>query len=114
MGMNDVLRRRTGRIKTNNSLLSHMIKYWMIYSFLIIPITYFVIFKYIPVLGNVIAFRKYRGGPNIFGEEFVGLKYFRQFIGDSSFWNAFFNTLRLSIGYILVRTPATLLFALLF
>lgn len=113
MEIKSFLNKQDNLIKKQNSLLGHIIKYWMIYSFLIVPIAYFVIFKYIPVLGNIIAVRKYRGGPNIFGEEFVGLKYFRQFMVDSSFWNAFFNTLRLSIGYILVRTPVTLIFALL-
>lgn len=96
-----------------NSLLRHVRKEWKLYTFLIIPILYYVIFKYIPMLGNVIAFRKYKGGTNILGEGFVGLHYFKQFISDESFWKAFFNTLRLSISYIAVRFPATLIFALL-
>lgn len=100
-------------IKKSHSLWRHVKKEWMIYSFLILPVLYFVIFKYIPVFGNIIAFRRYRGGPNIFGESWEGFRYFKQFIGDQSFWQAFFNTLRLSIGYILVRFPATLIFALL-
>jgi len=95
------------------SLLRHVKKEWKLYSFLLIPITYYVIFKYIPMLGNIIAFRRYKGGSNILGESWVGLRYFRQFIGDASFKNAFMNTLRLSIGYISVRFPATLIFALL-
>ncbi len=100
-------------VKKSHSLWRHVRKEWMIYSFLIIPIAYFIIFKYIPVLGNIIAFRKYRGGTNILGEKWVGIRYFKQFLGDASFWQAFWNTLRLSIGYILVRFPATLIFALL-
>lgn len=101
------------QIKKSRSLWRHVKKEWMIYSFLIIPIAYFIIFKYIPILGNIIAFRRYRGGPNIFGDQWVGLRYFKQFLNDSSFWQAFWNTLRLSISYILVRFPATLIFALL-
>lgn len=95
------------------SLLHHVKKEWKLYTFLIIPILYYVIFKYVPVIGNVIAFRRYKGGPNILGQDFVGLRYFKQFITDPTFWNAFWNTLRLSIGYLLVRFPATLIFALL-
>ena len=86
---------------------------WKLYTFLILPILYYVIFKYIPMLGNIIAFRRYKGGPNIFGERWVGFRYFEQFLTDSNFWQAFWNTLRLSIGYLLVRFPATLIFALL-
>lgn len=95
------------------SLLGHVRKEWKLYSFLIIPIAYFVIFKYFPMLGNVIAFRKYRGGPNIFGSEWVGLHYFRMFLKDPTFWRAFYNNIFLSITYLIFRFPITLIFALL-
>lgn len=96
-----------------DSLLHHVKKEWKLYTFLILPILYYVIFKYVPVIGNAIAFRRYKGGPNILGQDWVGFRYFEQFLKDSNFWNAFWNTLRLSIGYLLVRFPATLIFALL-
>lgn len=96
-----------------DSLLHHVKKEWKLYSFMLIPILYYIIFKYIPVFGNLIAFRRYRGGPNIFGDYWVGFRYFEQFLSDPEFWQAFWNTLRLSIGYLLVRFPATLIFALL-
>ncbi len=95
------------------SIIRHIRKEWRIYSFLIIPIAYFVIFKYLPMIGNVIAFRKYSGGPNILGEKFVGLRYFRQFFKDASFWSAFKNNLTLSLSYLALRFPMTLAFALL-
>ncbi|MDD3277287.1 MAG: ABC transporter permease subunit [Lachnospiraceae bacterium] len=95
------------------SLLHHVRKEWKLYTFLILPILYYVIFKYVPVIGNIIAFRRYKGGPNILGQDWVGFRYFEQFLKDTNFWNAFWNTLRLSIGYLLVRFPATLIFALL-
>jgi len=98
-----------GKIK----LSKHIKKEWRLYSFLIIPILYFVIFKYIPMFGNIIAFRKYSGGVNIFGEKWVGLRYFKQFLRDPSFWRAFRNTLFLSVSYLIVRFPLTLIFALL-
>lgn len=99
--------------KRDEPLLRHIKKNWKLYTFLILPIAYYVIFKYVPVLGNIIAFRRYRGGANILGESWVGFRYFQQFISDPDFWRAFWNTLRLSIGYLLVRFPATLIFALL-
>ncbi|MGN0295583.1 MAG: ABC transporter permease [Lachnospiraceae bacterium] len=103
-----------GTVKTaQNSLLRHVRKEWRLYSLMLLPILYYVIFKYVPVLGNIIAFRRYKGGPNILGEYWVGFRYFEQFLSDPKFWQAFWNTLRLSIGYLLVRFPATLIFALL-
>lgn len=60
------------KVKSNykqESLLRHVKKNWKIYSFLILPILYYVIFKYVPMAGNIIAFRRYKGGPNIFGDD---------------------------------------------
>ncbi|SFR78336.1 ABC transporter permease [Anaeromicropila populeti] len=94
-------------------LLKHIRREWKLYAFLIIPIAYYIIFKYLPMAGNIIAFRKYRAGGPIFGIEWSGLKYFRQFIRDRAFWNAFTNTLIINFSYLLVRFPATLAFALL-
>ncbi|MCL6458081.1 MAG: ABC transporter permease subunit [Gorillibacterium sp.] len=106
-------------LKTNKKVVEttplwkHVKKEWKLYTFLIIPILYFIVFKYAPMLGNVIAFRKYRGGPNLFGTEWVGLKYFHMFLKDPAFWRAFSNNLTLSISYLIVRFPLTLIFALL-
>lgn len=107
------------RVKESNqhlgkiSLKKHLKKEWRLYTFLLIPILYFIIFKYVPMFGNIIAFRKYKGGTNIFGTEWVGLRYFLQFMGDASFWRSFRNTLTLSVSYLVVRFPFTLIFALL-
>jgi putative aldouronate transport system permease protein len=94
-------------------LWRHVKKEWKIYTFLILPVIYFLIFKYAPMIGNIIAFRKYRGGPNFLGTEWVGFKYFQMFMKDPNFWRAFRNTLSLSIIYLLFRFPLTLGFALL-
>ncbi|WP_040952999.1 ABC transporter permease [Gorillibacterium massiliense] len=107
-----------GKVKVRKSsdkisLWKHVRKEWKLYSFLVIPVIYFLIFKYAPMIGNIIAFRKYRGGPNIFGTEWVGLKYFKMFLQDHTFRRAFKNTLVLSISYLVIRFPLTLIFALL-
>ena len=88
-------------------------KYWQFYLLLLIPILYYIIFRYIPMAGNIIAFRRYRAGGSLFGQQWSGLKYFKQFIGDKTFWRAFRNTLVLNISYLAVRFPLTLIFALL-
>ena len=47
------------------SLGKHIAKNWRLYMFLVIPIIYYLVFRYIPMFGNVIAFRKYRAGGGI-------------------------------------------------
>ena len=85
----------------------------VIYAFLVFPILYFVLFKYIPMAGNIIAFRKYRTGGNYFGEEWSGLKYFEMFLTDENFWSVFFNTITLSAMVLIITFPLSIIFALL-
>ncbi len=94
-------------------LLRHVKTNWKLYAFLIIPIIYYIVFRYLPMVGNIIAFRKYRAGSSIFGDEWSGLKYFKQFMRDKTFWRAFQNTLVINFSYLLWRFPLTLIFALL-
>lgn len=105
--------RKQLKTKDQVPLWKHVKQEWKLYSFLVIPVLYFLIFKYAPMLGNIIAFRKYRGGPNILGTEWVGFTYFEMFMKDPTFWRAFFNDLTLSVSYLVVKFPLTLLFALL-
>jgi putative aldouronate transport system permease protein len=88
-------------------------KDWQLYTLLILPIAYYIIFKYVPMAGNIIAFRRYQVGGSIFGERWVGLRYFQSFIFNANFQRAFWNTLRLGGSYLLARFPVTLTFALL-
>ena len=94
-------------------MAKHLRKNWVIYTFFLIPIAYYIVFRYIPMFGNIIAFRKYSAGGNIFGSQWSGFKYFKQFLGDPAFRRAFKNTLFLNFAYLLVRFPLTLIFALL-
>lgn len=103
----------TGGLYRQETLGRHIKKYWQWYLMMLIPIIYYIIFRYIPMAGNIIAFRKYRAGSSIFGDEWSGLKYFRQFIKDANFWRAFRNTLLLNGKYLLISFPITIIFALL-
>ncbi len=65
---------------------------WQLYSLALLPLIFFAIFKYGPMIGNVIAFRRFRPGGSIFGDEWVGVRYIEMFINDPSFWHVFSNT----------------------
>lgn len=90
-----------------------MRKYWQLYALMALPILYFLLFKFLPMAGNIIAFRKYRLGQSIFGVEWSGLKYFNMFMRDPSFWRAFGNTLKLSMLNLIITFPVPVVFALL-
>ncbi|TLS48757.1 sugar ABC transporter permease [Paenibacillus antri] len=91
----------------------HFRRYWQLYVMLVIPLVHFLLFKYAPLVGNILAFRRFRPGMGPFGTDWVGFAYFERFFGDPSFWRAFGNTLVLSFGNILINFPIPIIFALL-
>jgi putative aldouronate transport system permease protein len=86
---------------------------WQLYTLAILPLLFFMIFRYIPMIGNIIAFRKYEPGGNLLGEEWVGLRYIRLFLTDPTFWNVFFNTVILGALTLLICFPLPIVLALL-
>ena len=40
---------------------------WQLYVMFVFPVFYYVVFRYIPMFGNILAFRKYSAGGSIFG-----------------------------------------------
>lgn len=91
----------------------HMHRFWQLYVLMLIPVVYYLVIRYAPMIGNVIAFRRYRAGSSILGDEWSGMKYFNQFTSDPNFWRAFKNTLLLNFKYLIISFPLTLVFALL-
>ncbi|GLW22762.1 ABC transporter permease [Microbispora triticiradicis] len=86
---------------------------WQLYSLAILPLLFFLVFRYLPMIGNVIAFRKFRPGGGILGEEWVGLRYVRMFLDDPSFWHVFTNTVILGALTLLFCFPMPIVLALL-
>jgi putative aldouronate transport system permease protein len=86
---------------------------WQLYSLAVLPVTFFVVFRYLPMLGNVIAFRRYVPGGSLFGQRWVGVRYFRMFLNDPAFWHVFGNTLILGALTLLFTFPLPIVLALL-
>lgn len=88
-------------------------RYWQLYLMMALPLVYFIVFKYLPMFGNILAFRRYRPGGSAWGSDFVGLEYFRRFFRDPAFWTAFKNTIVLSFLNLAVNFPIPIIFAIL-
>lgn len=84
-----------------------------LYAMMLLPLLFFILFKYKPMYGILIAFKDFKVREGILGSAWAGLKYFRQFLADPDFWNAFKNTVLLSFWQILICFPVPILFALL-
>lgn len=78
-------------------LHDEMKNYWQLYIMLILPIAYFIIFKYLPIYGAQIAFRDYSPVKGITGSPWVGLKHFKAFFASPQFKTLIVNTVSLSL-----------------
>lgn len=86
---------------------------WFLYLMLLVPVTYTVIFKYLPMVGIQIAFRDYRVVDGIFGSPWAGMKYFKMFFDSPNFIPVLKNTLLLSAYNILLSFPFAIVFAVM-
>ena len=90
--------------------IKHLKQYSALYAMMILPLLYFIIFKYVPMFGNILAFRRYRPGQGMFGTEWT-LRYFERFLKDPAFWRAFRNTLVVSLENLVINFPLPIIFA---
>jgi putative aldouronate transport system permease protein len=75
-------------------------------------VVYFLLFQYLPLLGYIIAFEDYL--PFIgFDSPFVGFANFQSMFSDAAFWQAFWNTIIISMVQIIFYFPAPICLALL-
>ena len=84
-----------------------------LYIMFAIPFLFFVIFKYLPMFGTVIAFKDYKINQGIFGSSWVGLKYFKRLFLSKDFYKILYNTLTLSVYNIAIGFPIPIILAIL-
>jgi putative aldouronate transport system permease protein len=86
---------------------------WMLYLMLLLPITFFVIFRYIPMTNIVIAFKDYNIFRGVWQSPWVGFQWFAKAFTDRDFYNSLRNTLFLNILDLLMGFPAPIILAIL-
>ncbi|TDE56985.1 sugar ABC transporter permease [Nonomuraea mesophila] len=106
-------RRRRKRFPSATSWSAAFRRHWQLYSLAILPLVFFAVFRYAPMIGNIIAFRKFEPGGSVLGEEWVGLRYVKLFLNDPTFWNVFTNTAILGGLTLLFCFPLPIVLALL-
>ncbi|MBQ4842356.1 sugar ABC transporter permease [Bacillus safensis] len=92
-----------------NQLLSQKFLYLMILPGLI----YFIVFKYVPMWGLIIAFQDYQPFLGILGSEWVGFKHFIRLFTEPTFFILLKNTLILFAMNVVIFFPIPILLALL-
>lgn len=70
---------------------------WPLYALMLIPMSFFVIFRYLPMAGVVVAFKDYNLFAGIWDSPWAGLSVFREIFSLPQFYQAFRNTLVLNL-----------------
>lgn len=85
---------------------------WM-YAFVLPGFLFFVIFRYLPLLGNVVAFQDYSPYLGFFGSPWVGWDNFTALFSDPDVGTALTNTVIINGLQVIFYFPATIGLALL-
>lgn len=81
--------------------LKRLVRNRWLYIMLLPGLLYFIIFKYVPMYGVLLAFKNYQPFLGFMDSEWVGMKHFDRFFGDPLFWKLLKNTFVLAAYNIL-------------
>lgn len=84
-----------------------------LYLLLFFPLAYFIIFKYLPMYGVIIAFKEYNIFKGVFGSPWIGFDAFKEIFGMADFYRALRNTFMLNILDLIFGFPAPIILAII-
>ena len=93
-------------------LLNIMWRHRWIYIMLIPPITYYIVFRYIPLFNAQIAFRDFKPLLGVVRSPWVGFRHFQTFVKSFYFDQLMANTLIFSGAKLLLGMPTAIILAL--
>lgn len=85
---------------------------WQMYALILPGFLWIIVFAYIPLAGNVVAFQDYSPFRGVFESEFIGLDNFRALLSDRELIFSVRNTLFIALLQIAFAFPAPILLAL--
>jgi putative aldouronate transport system permease protein len=86
---------------------------WMLYAMLILPMAFFIVFRYIPMTNIVIAFKEYNIFRGVWDSPWAGFKWFSQAFQSQDFYFALRNTIVLNVLDLIMGFPAPIILAIL-
>jgi putative aldouronate transport system permease protein len=93
--------------------MSRLKKDKWLYLLLLPGLLYFLVFKYLPMWGVLIAFQNYQPFLGFWNSEWVGLEHFRNFFANPDFFRLLRNTMILALYDLIFFFPAPIVLALL-
>ncbi|MFC0215768.1 ABC transporter permease [Paenibacillus chartarius] len=93
--------------------LANMRKHWMLYVMILPGLIFYLVFKYVPLAGSVIAFQNYQIFKGITGSPWVGFDNFKFIFEYRDFYNVLRNTATIALYKLVIGFPAPIVLALL-
>jgi putative aldouronate transport system permease protein len=84
-----------------------------LYLLLVPAIVYYLVFKYVPMYGVIIAFKDFNFAKGILGSNWIGLENFKYLFSLNDFYKVFFNSIFLSFLRLLWGFPLPIFLALM-
>ena len=103
---------KEARRKNREATWKKVKRYKWLYVILLPVILHTIIFRYSTQYGILMAFKDYRFSKGILGSPWVGLKYFKMYLG-SEFGRLMLNTLRMTVSSLIFGFPLPILLAIL-
>ncbi len=91
------------------SIFANKYTYMLIFPALV----FYAIFSYYPMYGIVMAFKDFKVNLGILRSPWIGFENFEWLIKDKFFWEAFRNTVIISISRIIIQFPGPIILALM-
>jgi len=93
---------------------SYLQRTWMLYAMLVLPIAFFIVFRYVPMGNIVIAFKNWNiFHPTVWDAEWVGFHWFERTFQHPGFFPALRNTIWLNFLDLIFGFPAPIILAIL-
>lgn len=102
-----------GRARRPRARWAWLKRDWQLYLMLLPPVIYYILMKYMPMYGTLIAFKKFSARKGIWGSPWIGLTNFEKILTDPYFYVLVRNTLLINLYSLVFAFPASIIFALL-
>lgn len=109
----NLLSKKNATTEKLRRFLSYMRRNYLLYLFLVLPVAYFFIFKYVPMYGVTIAFKDYNMFLGIWKSPWNNFATFKEIFSMKEFFRAVKNTFFLNTLDLVAGFPAPIILAII-
>ncbi len=100
-------------VKYRRNIWRDIAKCKWLYVMLAIPLAQYILFRYAPLTGIQVAFKKYNIFKGMWDSPWVGFQYFEEMFSSPQFWLALKNTVVLNLLDLIIGFPVPIILAIM-